>query len=381
VLFLIGTSVQAGWLFVIASLLLGATVAGLMLPLVTLHGLAAELEVPDEAEQGIGTIVDLHLANRGRSVRWSVVAKDGHLADAEVVITAIRPGERVELSTLRTPARRGEVVTRSVELRSSAPFGVAERRVRIPVEARTLVLPRTFPLDAVPFVAPISTTEPASRTAPRRGHGPDYLGVREYRTGDSMRHVHWGLTARHGQVMVREFEEERTRRLAVVIDTELDRGEVWTPLDRGCAAAASILDAAAAHGHGTRVIAALPDGEVDLLGRAELREQLRWLARLTPSGVSLAAAVDRLGPDDLRGVETVVLIASAWPDGVATGLADVAARLAERLTRVVCIAVAVGEDSGPAVHLAAALRAAGADARPWSLDSELTDALSSEDGV
>ena len=55
------------------------------------------------------------------------------------------------------------------------------------------------PLGALPFVRPASTSETAMHTAPRRGHGPEYLGIREYRPGDSMRHVHWASTARHGR--------------------------------------------------------------------------------------------------------------------------------------------------------------------------------------
>jgi uncharacterized protein (DUF58 family) len=378
VLFLIGTMVQAGWLFVIAALLLGACATGFVLASRALRGLTVSLEVPEEAEQGIETLVELQLANHGRAARWSVVAIDGHLSGATVAVPLIRSGERIGLTTLRSPRRRGEIATASVELRSSAPFGVAERRVRVPIDARTVVLPRRFPLGTIPFIRPVATSEPALRTAPRRGHGPDYLGIREYRTGDSMRHVHWGLTARHGQVMVREFEEEQTRRVAIVLDTEHDRGEEWTPLDRVCAVAASILDAAAAHGHGSRLVAATREGGVDLLARAELREQLRWLARLPPSGVSLASTLGRLGPTDLRGVETVILLAPAWPDAAPGELATAAGRLADRIELVACVVIEVDDDALASARLVSTLWANGVDARAWTADADLADTLSAE---
>ena len=378
VLFLIGTMVQAGWLFVIAALLLGACATGFVLASTALRGLSASLDAPDEADQGAETFVELRVANAGRAARWNVVAVDRHLSETTVAVPLIRPGERIGLTTLRRPDRRGEIVTTSVELRSTAPFGVAERRVRVPVEARTVVLPRRFPLAEIPFVRPVSTNEPAMRSAPRRGLGPDYLGVREYRAGDSMRHVHWGLTARHGQVMVREFEEERTRRVAIVLDTERDRGAEWTPLDRACSAAASILDAAAAHGHGSRLVAATPDGEVDLLARAELREQLRWLARLTPTGVSLASTLERLAPTDLRGVETVILLAPAWPGAAPEQLAVAAGRLADRIEYVACVAIEVDGDDRASGRLVSTLEANGVDARTWAAEEDLADTLSVE---
>jgi uncharacterized protein (DUF58 family) len=186
VLFVIGTNVQAGWLFVLAALLLGAAVAGLVLPFTALRGLRAELVAPEEGRQGGEGLVELRLSNVRRGVRWSVVVADAHLQPAEVFVPAVRRGERVELSTLRTPERRGAIGTTSIEVRSSAPFGVAERRRRVKVDVATLVLPRVFPLGELPFVEPAGTNDAGIHPSPRRGQGPEYLGVREYRSGDSM---------------------------------------------------------------------------------------------------------------------------------------------------------------------------------------------------
>ena len=374
----IGTNVQAGWLFVLAGLLLGAVVAGLVLPFTALRGLRAELVAPQEATQGGEALVELRLSNVRRGVRWSVVVADAHLQPAEVFVPAVRRGERVELSTLRTPERRGAIATASIEVRSSAPFGVAERRRRVKVDVATLVLPRVFPLGEQPVVEPAGTNDAGIHPSPRRGQGPEYLGVREYRSGDSMRHVHWGLTARHGQVMVREFEEERTRRLAIVVDTERDRGTTWTPLDRCCAVAASLVEAAEAFGHGARLAAATGPNEIDVLARAEDRDLLRWLARLVPSGTGLTDVVAGLGTSELRGVETVVVAFPAWRDVDDSRLAALLSALP--VARVVAVPVGLqdGEGRGADLHaLAAALRAAGVDTRPWLPGGHLAEVLTS----
>jgi uncharacterized protein (DUF58 family) len=365
VLFLIGTNVQAGMLFVLAALLLGAVVAGSLLPFAALRGLSAELIVPEEVTQFEETLVELRLTNAARGVRWHVLAADDHLERAETFVTSLRPGERIELATVRTPARRGLATTGHVTLRSSAPFGVAERRRRLRVDAETLVLPAVEPLGSLPFVEPVATTETGWHPSPRRGHGPEYLGVREYRTGDSMRHVHWGLTARHGQVMVREFEEEKTRRLAIVVDTERDADGEVRPLDRACMVAASVMAAALAAGHGARLAAALPDGEVDVIGRTDERELRRWLARLVPSGVGLAEVAGRLGVAELRGVETLVVAFPVWPDTDVAALATALA--AVPVARVVAVPLAT-EGLDP-------LRDAGLDVRPWAAGEPLARAL------
>ncbi|HTG46251.1 MAG TPA: DUF58 domain-containing protein [Actinomycetota bacterium] len=370
VLFLIGTMVQAGWLYVLAALLLGALLAGLVLPFAALRGLNAELAVPVEATQGEPTTIELRLQNRRRGVRWGVRARDEHLEPADVFLAAVRPGERVDVVTARTPARRGAVATSSLTLRSAAPFGVADRVRRVRVGATTLVLPRVFPLPELPFVEEVGTPEPAIAASPRRGNGPDYLAVRSYRAGDPLRHVHWGLTAKHGEVMVREFEEERTRRLAIVVDTERDAGSTWTPLDRCCSVAASVAEAAAANGHGVRLAAALPDRSVEVLGRTDGGELLRWLARLEPSGEPLTAVLDRLGPDELRGVETVVVTHPAWRGRSRDPILEAAERLAGIVERVVLVPVM----QEPVGTLAETVRP-GVEVRPWRPDEELVACL------
>jgi uncharacterized protein (DUF58 family) len=372
VLFLIGTNVQAGMLFVLAALLLGAVVAGVLLPLAGLRGLRAELVAPEEATQGGETLVEVRLTNARRGLRWDVVVHDEHLEPASSFAGSIRPGERVELATIRRPPRRGPATTTAITVASAAPFGVAERRRRLPVDATTLVLPRIEPLGALGFVEPVATTEAGWHPTPRRGHGPDYLGVREYRPGDSMRHVHWGLTARHGQVMVREFEEERTRRLAIVVDTERDDAiDAGTTLDLACTVAASVMAAALAAGHGTRLAAAARDRSVATLRRTDEAAFLRWLALVEPSGVPLVETLAAVGGPELRGVETLVAAFPLAPDAGVHAVADALAGVP--VVRVV--AVPVGPVDGEAL---AALEAAGIDVRPWSGEGSLAAALGAE---
>src|SRR3954447_11096536 len=101
ILFVIGTNAQAGWLFVLAALLLGTVLAGIVVPLVALRGLAVELSAPAETHQGADTRVQLTVTNRGRAVRWGLVASDEHVGGATAYIGSARPRESVEVRTGR----------------------------------------------------------------------------------------------------------------------------------------------------------------------------------------------------------------------------------------------------------------------------------------
>ncbi len=190
-----------------------------------------------------------------------------------------------------------------------------------------------------------------------------------------MRHVHWGLTARHGQVMVREFEEERTRRLAIVVDTERDAGDVWTPLDRCCSVAASVLEAASAHGTGARLIAGLPGGDVDVLLRADTREALRWLARLEDGGPPLGSVIDGLRHDELRGVESILVATPVWKGSRTEELVAKLTRLREVVARLVVVPVGVPRAERQLAAFVDALETARVDVRPWQVDGDLAASL------
>jgi uncharacterized protein (DUF58 family) len=310
-LFVVGTSVLAGWLLVLASILLGAAVVGGLLPGRMVRGVRVERRASPETSQDDDVLVELIVTNTGRGTKLGLEVEDPHVARARVSVPPLAPGDRVVIGTVRRAARRGLQEDTPVTLRSAAPFGVAERRRRLEVPGRTLVLPAVVRLGSTPLVDAAPTPEHAIHASPRRGTGPEYLGIREYRTGDSMRHVHWPSSARHGQIMVREFEQEHTRRLAVVVDTVADAGQERTPLDAACSVAASVAFAALGRGQGARLLAAR-EGRIDALMRAEGAPLLQWLAELPGfGGLTLAEVLPELTPR-LRGVQTVLIAAPTW---------------------------------------------------------------------
>lgn len=385
-LFVVGTSVQAGWLLVLASCLLGVTAAGFVLPGRMVAGLEIERRATAEAFQGDEVRVALVVSNRSAGHRLALDLRDEHLEPVRAFVRRIAPGDRIIVETTRTAARRGVHDASDVVLASSAPFGVAERRRRIAVPSPTVVYPRLVRLGEHSFIESAPTPERAIHSAPRRGTGPDYLGIREYRVGDSLRHVHWPSTARHGAPMVREFEREQTRRLAIVIDSVADLavGERPTPLDVCCSVAASVAFAAHGSGQGVRLVSAV-GGERFSVSRSEPASTLRWLAELRPGGgLTMSELADRLG-EEVLGASTLLLVMPTWrandPGTVAQAIGD----LVPRAPRVAAVLVEVHtfENAGRAPHLDPArvdaledeLRAGGVLVYRMSAGADLAEVL------
>ncbi len=386
ILFLLGTNVQAGWLFVLCALLLGTLVSGAILPGRMLRGVEVERRAPAEVVQGEEAFVELIVTNGARGVRLGLTIDDPHVAPTSLYVTKVSPGERVELVTVRPARKRGVLVATPVTLRSAAPFGVAERRRTLSVGGSTIVLPPVLPLGPLPFLASASDQSRRSHPDPRRGSGPEYLGIREYRPGDSPRHVHWPSTARTGTVMVRELEEERSQRLTIVVDTLADVGDEGTPLDACCTAAASIARVAFDEGHTLRMISARPGRSVGVSDDVDEGSHRRRLAALVPDGVPLAEFVDQCA-DAFRDVDVVVLVFPTWRTNGDGALVRAIEAMSAAHTSVVAVPVEVGSDDARRIAslgpvevdvLVRALVRSGADAYPWRRGTALDVALTRE---
>ena len=109
---------------------------------------------------------------------------------------------------------RGPVAAQDWVLESSDLAGMFRSRRRSPDAEVALVLPRFATLAHRPETRELE----ASVAAPRAGSGTELFGVREYRPGDSLRRIHWRSSARHGELVVREYEPPGVQTLGIFCD-------------------------------------------------------------------------------------------------------------------------------------------------------------------
>ena len=85
--------------------------------------------------------------------------------------------------------------------------------------AELLVLPRQLRVSAFPFLTSgASGTVFAPLLIPSLTRGMNFVGVREYREGDSLRDLHHKAFARYGKPFTKEFETERGAGAILVLD-------------------------------------------------------------------------------------------------------------------------------------------------------------------
>lgn len=113
---------------------------------------------------------------------------------------------------------RGHFDLGPLDVTNNDPLNLATSSWRVPGNAATLrVTPRMYPL-ALPRRL-IGSGSTGDTTPQRIGHfGQDDVLVREHRHGDDLRRVHWRLTAKQGELMVRLEEQPWDPSVTLVID-------------------------------------------------------------------------------------------------------------------------------------------------------------------
>lgn len=225
-------------------------------PLLVLLGLA--LRVPAIAALGAAWILLLVVASRaarrrlrGLSVRRELYpsAFEGDMVDVDLVLASERPARMVELADafgpalvmeqrLLEPGPAGPELARRlsytahcsrqwgiypvgpVRLYASDPCGLFRASKELPAVDEFAVFPKVHDVQGLAALGARPTLSPQEGAAGRPGQSLLYLGVRDYRAGDDLRHVHWAASARRGSIVVKEYELDLCPYVTVFADLE-----------------------------------------------------------------------------------------------------------------------------------------------------------------
>lgn len=128
-------------------------------------------------------------------------------------VIAPRSRKRIDIG-LNLP-RRGEYALTQIHVITRYPFGLIERGRVSRLAERLLVFPQLIPVDQLGGEARRLLDEEETR---RKGPGTQLHEIRDYQPDDPARHIHWKLTAKTGELKVREFEHEQGRSYLLMLD-------------------------------------------------------------------------------------------------------------------------------------------------------------------
>ena len=173
--------------------------------------------------------VEMTVVNRRRlqavrmlSVRDNIVGKNESLP-AEVLFMCVPVGATRAGYYHLCLATRGRYRLGPVYVSSRFPLGLIERTRVFDMSDEVLVYPKIERLAPTWKRRLTNATELASRSQISAGVFHDeFHRLREFRIGDNPRDIHWRTSARRGELILREYQQNRDCNLAVVLD-------LWQP--------------------------------------------------------------------------------------------------------------------------------------------------------
>ena len=298
---LAATNTGNNLLYLLFAMLLGFIVISGFLSEQAHRGLAVRRAVPEAVHADAPAYFGLAVANRKRRVpSFSLHLEEADPATGDLrrhYLVRLGPGERSVWNYPLCFPRRGPHLLPGYRVWTRFPFGLFTKATRPRDRAEVLVLPAVHALDGGEAGSPWDAGE---RPRARRGRGSELYGLRDFRSGDDPRLVHWKSTARLGRLILRELEAEDARRLRLVV-ADPPPGAAADAVERDIVLAASL----AAHwlDRGAEVQLILPDAETGWEGHPRhLREILKALALFQPVPGRQAPAVAEApaGASDVR---------------------------------------------------------------------------------
>jgi len=271
--------------YLLFAMLVGLVVASIASRLLfRARGLQLKVEGPGRVSVGETQRFVINLENHGPDALASIrlvapfLPWDGKWTRSPDPVASIQPSGRASVTAEATFLARGEHHLDAFEAALLVPLGLALGPRRLSNDARFLVVPR------VPNVGPITVTHRLAehrdaRVLSRAVGEDEFAGVRPYRSGDSLKHLHARTWARTGVAHVRTYIAERSDRVGVAVWVDGDDANEGSK-EAALALAAGVAARLLAQGEGVSKL--IIDGEAFAVapraGRAALDAVLDRLA-------------------------------------------------------------------------------------------------------
>ena len=339
---------EVNLLLMLAGMMLGPVLLNWQALGTNLRGLCVDRKLPRAL--GAGDLLSVHLSlmnTRRRLGSWAVVVEE-QIRRVTMANNHRQPSLRprvlfpfVSAGESRKGSYRGQLVERGryefgpLRISTRFPFGLFSRTITVGDIETLIVLPRLGRLTEGWAARRLDAFAGTDRRRRRPGPEGDFYGVREWRSGDGRRLIHWRRSARLGKLVVRQLERPQNRDVAIVLDLwqpESAAAEQADNVELAVSFAATVLSDLCRAG-GSNVSLALRNAELECVGGSASPALLqRLMERLavveTEANDSLLALLEHALRQIDAGAEIVLVstrpvdladgarFASLWSDPV-----------------------------------------------------------------
>ncbi len=316
-------------LLLLASLLTALLVLSVVVPALSVRKLLVTRQMQQRGQAGERLNLVVEVRNQGwlprlmvrvcdrwhRTIATGAASPDSPTELALGLLPYLAPREVRTLRVTVESPQRGAWAVGPVQLACSFPLGVVQRKVTSDQSASTLLVrPRTVCLEGLPLHGSSLETHRPTLVLPTSAGADEASGIRAYRAGDPLKHIHWRASAHRGELLVREFEALASARVCVVLDLHPESNVGLaenSSTEQAISLAASVVEYCVREDIPMRLAAAGPSApELTHRSESEREALLDWLAAVSVSSAEpLPLVVQDLAHSTHAG-ETVLILVS-----------------------------------------------------------------------
>jgi uncharacterized protein (DUF58 family) len=154
-------------------------------------------------------------------------------------LAELPPGASRDVRMRCVPLRRGELRFEAVSIGRAEPLGLMRSLRRLQLRESLIVMPRTYPVSPLHLPGSRRLQPGGVAFAGRIGDAEEFMSLRDYRSGDTPRRIHWKAWARTGRLVIKEYQDEFFVRHALLLDT-FPSGDT-APFEAAVSLAASLV--------------------------------------------------------------------------------------------------------------------------------------------
>lgn len=185
-------------------------------------GIQASRVVPDKLSNGDENVIEIKVVNRYTfKTKIKIIDElpvQWQLRDFKIE-SILNSSEEKKFTYHVRPTERGEYHFGNLNIFSSTILGLALRRQQFSAEAMVPNYPSFLQLKKYDFIAFTNRLKLYGLKKIRRiGHTMEFEQIKEYVSGDDVRNINWKATAKRGNLMVNQFQDEKSQPVYSVID-------------------------------------------------------------------------------------------------------------------------------------------------------------------
>ena len=133
---------------------------------------------------------------------------------------SLTPYQNHDFEYMVRPLDRGEYYFGHLNVFVSSILKIVKRKYKFQNQQMVMVYPSIIQMQKYDFLAISNTlTQIGIKKIRRIGHTSEFEQIKEYVNGDDFRTVNWKATAKHAQLMVNQYQDEKSQPIYSIIDT------------------------------------------------------------------------------------------------------------------------------------------------------------------